>query len=138
MYYGKNGKFYAEFFLTYNIFFFNRYFLSSLFTLIISTVNNMNSQNKTNSLKVFLRTEPLNKIAISRAFHEMWKYDDIKTEDSDCNYLLNILKELTSESSESIDNDRKQHLKGLQNIDKVLQFNNIFIIFIEMMIIKIK
>ncbi|CAG8568779.1 6701_t:CDS:2 [Paraglomus occultum] len=37
-----------------------------------------------------LMQKPLNKIAISRAFHELWKLNDIQSEESDCNQLLKI------------------------------------------------
>ncbi|CAG8772685.1 21772_t:CDS:2, partial [Racocetra persica] len=59
--------------------------------------------------------EPLNKIAISRAFHELWKRNDIQSEENDCNRLLEILNELMAEN---LDSDRKRHLISLQDIDK--------------------
>lgn len=69
-----------------------------------------------NSLKNFFRIEQLDKITISRAFHELWRHKGIGSKDNDCNCLLKILKELITES---LDNKRKNHLTLLQDIDKV-------------------
>ncbi|CAJ0642879.1 4552_t:CDS:2 [Entrophospora sp. SA101] len=66
-------------------------------------------------LKDFLRNEPLDKIAISRVFHELWKHSDIQSEDNDCDSLLRILEEL---EMENLDNGRKQCLISLQDINK--------------------
>ncbi|CAG8464984.1 6665_t:CDS:2 [Diversispora eburnea] len=55
----------------------------------------MASYDGIDSLKSFFRNESLNKIAISRAFHELWKRNDIQ---SDCNRLLEILIELMAEN----------------------------------------
>nr|CAG8650655.1 9225_t:CDS:2 [Entrophospora candida] len=71
-----------------------------------------------NHLKDFLRNEPLDKIAISRVFHELWKHSDIQSEDNDCNSLLRILEEL---EMENLDNGRKQCLISLQDINKKLR-----------------
>ncbi|CAJ0763892.1 20423_t:CDS:2 [Entrophospora sp. SA101] len=68
-----------------------------------------------NHLKDFLRNEPLDKIAISRVFHELWKHSDIQSEDNDCDSLLRILEEL---EMENLDNGRKQCLISLQDINK--------------------
>ncbi|CAH1766513.1 6568_t:CDS:2, partial [Entrophospora sp. SA101] len=67
-------------------------------------------------LKDFLRNEPLDKIAISRVFHELWKHSDIQSEDNDCDSLLRILEEL---EMENLDNGRKQCLISLQDINKM-------------------
>ncbi|CAG8776928.1 22817_t:CDS:2 [Gigaspora rosea] len=75
----------------------------------------MTSHNEFDSLKDFLRKQPLNKISISKCFHELWNQKDVKSEDDDCNCLLKVLKELTKES---LENERKSYLKTLQNIDK--------------------
>ncbi|CAG8502520.1 9995_t:CDS:1, partial [Cetraspora pellucida] len=75
----------------------------------------MASYDGIDSLKSFFRNESLNKIAISRAFHELWKQNDIQSEENDCNCLLEILKELMAEN---LDSDRKQHLISLQDIVK--------------------
>ncbi|CAJ0893211.1 5819_t:CDS:2 [Entrophospora sp. SA101] len=69
-------------------------------------------------LKDFLRNEPLDKIAISRVFHELWKHSDIQSEDNDCDSLLRILEEL---EMENLDNGRKQCLISLQDINKKLR-----------------
>ncbi|CAJ0650417.1 3532_t:CDS:2 [Entrophospora sp. SA101] len=66
-------------------------------------------------LKTFFRNEQLNKIAIFRAFHELWKRNDIQSEENDCNRLLEILNELMAEN---LDSDRKRHLISLQDINK--------------------
>ncbi|CAG8854450.1 45264_t:CDS:1, partial [Gigaspora margarita] len=66
-------------------------------------------------LKDFLRNEPLNSISVSRAFHELWKHSDIRSEENDCNCLLEALNELMTENLES---DRKQHFISLQDADK--------------------
>ncbi|CAG8477412.1 8167_t:CDS:2 [Acaulospora morrowiae] len=63
----------------------------------------------------FLRNEQLNKVTVSRAFYELWKHKDIQSEENDCNHLFKILNELLTED---LDNERKNHLKSLQTIDK--------------------
>src|SRR5438128_11228987 len=65
----------------------------------------MASHDGFDSLKDFLRNEPLNKITVSKAFYE-----------NDCNHLLEILNELMTEN---LDNERKHHLISLQTVDKV-------------------
>ncbi|CAG8682895.1 4808_t:CDS:2, partial [Ambispora leptoticha] len=50
------------------------------------------------------------------AFHELWTHSGIQSEENDCNCLLEILKELTTKN---LDNDRKQYLTPLQDIDKI-------------------
>ena len=81
------------------------------------------SHDEIDSLKSFFRNEPLNKIAISRAFHELWKRNDIQSEENDCNRLLAILNELMAEN---LDSDRKRHLISLQDIDKVHATTKLF------------
>ncbi|RHZ87414.1 hypothetical protein Glove_35g24 [Diversispora epigaea] len=73
---------------------------------------------------VYFRNEPLNKIAVSRAFHELWKYNNIQSEENDCNRLSEILNELVAEN---LDSDRKQHLISLQDLDKMRDMCNIIL-----------
>ena len=76
----------------------------------------MTSRDELDHLKNFLRNEPLNKITVARAFHELWKCKDIQSEGRDCNCLLEVFKELTAEN---LNSDRKQYFTSLQDIDKV-------------------
>ncbi|CAG8598594.1 3026_t:CDS:2 [Paraglomus occultum] len=76
----------------------------------------MTSHDELDHLKDFLRNEPLNKITVAKAFHELWKYKDIQSEGRDCNCLLEVFKELTAEN---LNSQRKRHLTSLQDIDKM-------------------
>ncbi|CAG8856289.1 38388_t:CDS:1, partial [Gigaspora margarita] len=75
----------------------------------------MASHGELNPLKDFLRNKPLNSISASRAFHELWRHNDIQSEENDCNCLLEALNALMTKNLES---DRKQHLISLQDADK--------------------
>ncbi|KAG9295319.1 hypothetical protein G9A89_021250 [Geosiphon pyriformis] len=75
----------------------------------------MTSHDELDQLKFFLQNEPLNKITVARAFHELWKCKDVQTEESDCNCLLEVFKELTAET---LNSDRKEYFTSLQDIDK--------------------
>ncbi|RIB09516.1 hypothetical protein C2G38_2146517, partial [Gigaspora rosea] len=79
--------------------------------------SSMASHDGFDSLKDFLRNEPLNKITVSKAFYELWKHNDIQSEENDCNHLLEILNELMTEN---LDNERKHHLISLQTVDKTV------------------
>ncbi|CAJ0878558.1 3510_t:CDS:2 [Entrophospora sp. SA101] len=76
-------------------------------------------------LKTFFRNEQLNKIAIFRAFHELWKRNDIQSEENDCNRLLEILNELMAENLDKTtrhrhwvegENDRAQIATNITDI----------------------
>ncbi|KAG9295322.1 hypothetical protein G9A89_021253 [Geosiphon pyriformis] len=75
----------------------------------------MTSYDELDHLRNFLQNEPLNKITVARAFHELWKCKDIQSEESDSNCLLEVFKELTAEN---LNSDRKQYFTSLQDIDK--------------------
>ncbi|KAG9295318.1 hypothetical protein G9A89_021249 [Geosiphon pyriformis] len=75
----------------------------------------MTSHDELDQLKFFLQNEPLNKITVARAFHELWKCKDVQTEESDSNCLLEVFKELTAET---LNSDRKEYFTSLQDIDK--------------------
>ncbi|KAG9288248.1 hypothetical protein G9A89_021279, partial [Geosiphon pyriformis] len=75
----------------------------------------MTSHDELDQLKIFLQNEPLNKITVARAFHELWKCKDVQTEESDSNCLLEVFKELTAET---LNSDRKEYFTSLQDIDK--------------------
>ncbi|CAG8513391.1 1875_t:CDS:1, partial [Ambispora leptoticha] len=52
------------------------------------------------------------------ALHELWSHSGIQTVEDDCGLLLEIIEDLTME--ENLDNERKQHLTSLQDIEKEL------------------
>ena len=74
------------------------------------------------SLYSFLKTSSLDKITTSSIITQQWNCFKIQSENEDLDCLMEILKSVENEVN---DEDRKQHLKSLQNINQV-----IYIIFV--------
>ncbi|CAG8837142.1 29908_t:CDS:2, partial [Gigaspora margarita] len=64
----------------------------------------------------FLKNDPLDQITISRIFQQQWNLFKIQTEEADLECLKNLLRKV---ENEDITNDRKIHLKLLQDDNKI-------------------
>jgi hypothetical protein len=73
----------------------------------------------------FLKTSFLDKITTFSIITQQWNCFKIQSENEDFDCLMKILKNMENKVN---DEERKQHLKSLQNINQVIY--NIFILYI--------
>ena len=73
--------------------------------------------DKFESLREFLRNVPLTQITNSSILYQLWSLNDIQTEKADYKCIVRLLRKV---EDEDVSDDRKEHLRLLQDKNQVI------------------